>query len=173
LGSDRAQLFLEAEVALPAGAVEERGLAVDAPLGHGAEQGQDRGHPRSAAHEDQVRFGFAQGEHAERAAQLQAVAHVQLLVEELREQPVRVHLDHEFEQPVSARCVGHRERADLVGAWHGEVHVLAGEELDFARLDQPQHQVAHVVRHRVLGHHLGDGLLDRQAGADHVRVVVE
>src|SRR3984885_15771552 len=33
----RGQLILEAEVALPAGAVEERCLAVDAALGHGAE----------------------------------------------------------------------------------------------------------------------------------------
>ncbi len=54
-----------------------------------------------------------------------------------------------------------------------DVHVLAGEELDLARFDEAEHQVAHVVRHRVLGHHLGGGLLDRQAGADHVLVVVE
>src|SRR6202000_3078872 len=73
LPGDRVQLFLEAEVALPAGTVEEGGLAVDAAVGHGAEQGQDRGHPRSAAYEDQVRVGVAQGEDTERAGQLQLV----------------------------------------------------------------------------------------------------
>ena len=55
----------------------------------------------------------------------------------------------------------------------GDVHVLAGEELDLVRLDQPQDQVPHVVGDRVLGHHLRHALLDRQAGADHLLVVVQ
>ena len=40
-----------------------------------------------------------------------------------------------------------------------DVHVLPGEELDVRGLDQPQHQVPHVVGDRVLGHHLRDGLV--------------
>src|SRR5580658_388545 len=169
------QLVLEAQVAAPPGAVVKHGLAVDASFGHRAEQGQDRRHPGPAAHEDQVAVGgVAQGEDPERPGQLQPVTDLQLFVEILREQPVRVDLDDELELPAfPGRRVRHRERPDLIRAGHGDVHVLAREELEISLGNQPQHQVPHVVRDRLVGHDLGLGVLDRQSGPDHLLVVVQ
>src|ERR1700733_9240977 len=92
------------------------------------------------------------------------VADLQLLIEILREQPVRIDLDHELELPAfPGRRVRHRERPDLVRAGHGDVHVLPREELEIdVRRDQAQDQVPQVVGYRVVGYDLGLGLQDRQ-----------
>ena len=95
-------------------------------------------------------------------------------VQEVREQPVRIDLDDELElAAVPAGGVGHRERPGLLGAGHGDVDVLAGEELDLGGLHEPQHEVPHVVRDGLDRDDLGDRLLDRQPGPDHLLVVVE
>ena len=171
----RPQLGLEAQVTLAAGTVVVGGLAGDAALGHGPQQRQDGRHPGAAADEDQVGVvALAQGEHPVRAAEAEPVPHLQRGVEEVGEQSVRVDLDHELElAAVPGRGIGHGERAGRPGPGYLDVHVLTREELDVRGLDQPQHQVPHVVGDRVLGHHLRDGAGDRQAGADHVLVVVE
>jgi len=116
----------------------------------------------------------SQGEYAERAGHVEPVAHLQPGVEEVREQPVRVHLDDEL-QPARfpAGGVGHRKRAGGVGAGNRDVDVLAGKEPQLGRLHQTQDQVAQVVGDPLDRGDLGHRLLDRQAGADHVLVVVD
>jgi hypothetical protein len=117
---------------------------------------------------------LAESEDAERPGYVQPVALGHFLREVPGEMSVCVDLDDELKQPaLAAGGVGHREGTHRVGFRNRDVHVLAREELDLGRLDQPQHQVPHVVSDRVPGHHLRDGLLDRQAGADHLLVVVE
>jgi hypothetical protein len=51
--------------------------------------------------------------------------------------------------------------------------VKSGEELDLPWLNQPEHQMAHVMGHRLVGNDLRNCLLDRQAGPNDVLVVVQ
>jgi hypothetical protein len=92
----------------------------------------------------------------------------------VREQPVRVDLDDEFQlSTFQAGGVRHRERAGLVGARDGDVHVLPRKEPELRWLHQAQYQVAQVVGDAGDRDDLGHRLLDRQPRTDHVLVIVD
>src|SRR5262249_60904287 len=100
-------------------------LAAAPALGHRPQQRRDRRHPRPAPDEDQVVFALAEREHAERPADLEAVTDRERGVEEMREQAVRVYLDHELElAALPARRVRPPERSGGGVAPHRALHAL-------------------------------------------------
>src|SRR5262245_63961866 len=94
-------------------------------------------------------------------------------VEQTRKTTTREDFKDEFEVIVHCRSVGHRIRAMCLTARNADIDILASPKAQFRWLDELEYQAFDVMGKRFDCRHHSLHSLDRQAGEDHLLIIVK